>query len=297
MKREQHHIWEKHSLLVEIMILWDHNHFQLQLWLKGWKTWKTIPSCKVRGKDWKGICCLVYSVFSAQKIAFLPNIVSISAWGLGHVVWAFCTTVFGLNHLSFSLTDCENPKGFLCHSSWNKTLSVLKINYWVFCCFIIYLCALGNLFLLEHRKQHLKRGSGERSAQLCFVMPFLHADQEGNVLSTGIYILDFLRTGYEMEGKENPVVQDGLLLLCKVDFLKFRLNEHCATLQGAVFYFLLRFPSGLMPMASAPSRGMAGTVAGSCHSPLILASHPQRDKCVQWSVLVTFCFWLVQVFL
>lgn len=75
--------------------------------------------------------------------------------------------------------------------------------------------------------------------------------------------------------------------------LRFRLNEHYASLQGAVFCFLLRFPAGLMPMASASSRGVAGTMAGSCHSPLFLL--PIR-KCVQWSVLVTFCFWLVQVF-
>lgn len=45
-------------------------------WSSG-KTWKTIPSCKIRGKDWKGMYCLVHSVFSAQKIAFLPNIVRV----------------------------------------------------------------------------------------------------------------------------------------------------------------------------------------------------------------------------
>lgn len=61
--------------------------------------------------------------------------------------------------------------------------------------------------------------------------------------------------------------------------LRFRLNEHYASLQGAVFCFLLRFPAGLMPMASAPSRGVAGTMAGSCHSPLFLLPIPKCVEC------------------
>lgn len=80
---------------------------------------------------------------------------------------------FGLNHLRFSLTHCENPRDFFCSSGWKKIFSSLKINYWTFCCFIIYLCALGNLSLLEHKKHHLKHSSDKRSAQLCFLTPFL----------------------------------------------------------------------------------------------------------------------------
>lgn len=217
---------------------------------------------------------------------------------MGIAVWAFCTTVFGLNHLSFSLTDCENPKGFSCHSSWNKTFSLLKINYWVFFCFIIYLCALGNLSLSENRKQHLKRSSGKRSAQLCFVMPFLHVDHEVMCYPQAV---GSAHTGYAwiswslaMEWKIKRILMFRMgcysyaKCLAKWTSLKFRLNEHCARLQGAVFYFLLRFPAGLMPVASALSRDVAGTVTGSCHSPLTLVSHPQRDKCVQWCVSVTF---------
>lgn len=275
------------------MILWDAATLNERM-----KDLEGHSSCKVRAKDWKAICCLMYSVFSAQKIAFLPNRVRVSV----HGDWVMLSEPSAQQSLdwitwAFHFQTVRIQKAFLCHSSWNKTFSLLKINYWVFCGFIIYLCALGNLFVLERRKQHLKRSSGKRSAQLCCVMPFLHADQEV-MLSTGsghcpqnICDLDLLST-MKWKIKRTLMFRMGCYSYAKCcaqyASLKFGLNEYSASLQGAVFCILLGFLAGLIPMAIVPSRGMAGTVAGSCHSPLILASHPQRDKCVQWSVLVTF---------
>lgn len=52
-----------------------------------------------------------------------------------------------------------------------------------------------------------------------------------------------------------------------------------------------------MLVASALSRNVAGTMTGSCHSPLTLVSHPQRGKCVQWCVSVTFLLLACVIFL
>lgn len=137
--------------------------------------WKIISNCKIRGKDWKGMCCLVEPVLLLLRNSTENCIWSRTESGCHCVGIRSCW--LSLFHNSLWI-DCENPKGFLCHSGWNKIFSLLKINYWVFCCFIIYLCALGNLSLLEPRKHHLKHISGKRSAQLCFVIPFLQVVQE-----------------------------------------------------------------------------------------------------------------------